>query len=216
MAYYNNPNDPSFPFTPTTGGLEEYSLPTQQPVVGQSNGQIRFQNHLVPVNQPNTQVHRLPGNRRGMVPKYHPYQRPTSRVPDSSIIDQAASFGKHCSSTLVNLSLMRESLGSVAGHTTYNKGFQDYDQSSWSNYGWPGVVQQPQYEHPGSSYPLVSSAGSMMASGSSTAIAAPSSGKHSFLFATPGIAYLLTTNSPAPLLGGEPERSLHQHVQSGE
>ena len=217
MAYYNNPNDPNFLFTSTTGGFEEYPLPTQQPVVDQFNGQARFQNHLVPVNQSSTQVRRLPDNRRGMIPRYHPYQRLTSGVPDTSTIaDQAANFGKHCSGTLVSLSLMRESLGSVAGPTTYSGGFRDHDLSSWSNYGWPGVAQQPQYEHPGSSYPPVSSAGGMVASGSSTAIATPSSGKHGFLFATLGIAYLLTINSPAPLLGGEPERSLYQHVQSGE
>ena len=135
MAYYNNLNDPNFPFTSATEGFEEYPLPTQQPVVDKFSGQVHFQNQLLPVNQPNIQVHRLPDNRRGTVPRYYPYRRPTSSVPGpSTIVDQAANFGKYRGGTLVDLSLIREPLGSVAGPTTYSSSFQDYDQPSWSDY----------------------------------------------------------------------------------
>jgi len=185
MAYYNNPNDSNFPFTSTPGGSEEYPLPTSQPVVDQFSGQVHIQNQLLPVDQTNIRVHRLAVNRRGTVPGYHPYQKPTSSVPRlTTTVGQAANFGKHRSGILVNLSPMGEPLGSAARSTTYSSSSQDHDQSSWSDYRWPGVVRQPQYEHLGSSYPAVPFAGSMTASGSSTAISTPGSGKHYFLFVT--------------------------------
>lgn len=157
MAYFNNPNDPNFPFTSITAWFEECPLPTQQPVVDQSNGQVHFQNQLLPVNQPKIQVPPLPDNDQGIVSRYHHYQGLTSGAPGSSTtVGQAANFGKHRGSTLVDSS-----------------SFQDHDQPSWPNYRWPGVARQPQYEHVGSSCPAVSFAGNMTASGSSMATNSP-------------------------------------------
>jgi len=135
-----------------------------------------------------------------------------SVVDESTNLLATTSHGKYCCNLFADRYLMPGSPESLAPATSYVNQADGYGQPSYSNNYWPEFDQMAQSYHSGSLNQEFSFDNTVV-SEPSTVIPAPSSGKSLFF---PKLEFLLIANSPVQLLGGKPERTIHEHVQNGK
>jgi hypothetical protein len=137
------------------------------------------------------------------------YEQPGPTARSSTTLPATTGYGKHCCNLFADWCLTLESLESLAPATSYTNQADGYGQPS---YYLPEVGQQAQTYNSGALSQGFSSA-RMVAPEPFTAVPTLSSGKSLFSPQLRALEYLPITDSPVRLLGGNPERTLYQHVQ---
>jgi len=135
-----------------------------------------------------------------------------SVVDESTNLLDTTSYGKYCCNLFADRYLISGSPESLAPATSYVNQADGYGQPSYLSNYWPEVDQVAQSYYP-SSLNQEFSFNNVVLSEPSTVVPAPSSGKSLFF---PKPEFLLISNSSIQLLGGKPERALHQRVPHGE